>query len=141
MTRSWKTLAAGLVLVLGLGALAGCSSSGGSLDGTQWKLTGWSMNSLDPAAFTITAKFAGGQISGTGGVNTYGGPYRIGPGGDFSAGPLASTQMAGPEPAMRAESGYLTLLGQARSYKMAAGKLTLFDGGGNESLIFAAAGK
>jgi heat shock protein HslJ len=47
--------------------------------------------------------------------------------------------MAGPEPAMRAESAYLILLGQAKSYEMATGKLTLYDEGGNESLIFEAA--
>ena len=56
-------------------------------------------------------------------------------------GPLVSTEMAGPEPAMRAEGAYLTLLGQARSYRVDAGRLTLFDGDGNESLIFAAMGR
>jgi heat shock protein HslJ len=47
--------------------------------------------------------------------------------------------MAGPEPAMRAEGAYMTLLGQARSYELTEGRLTLFDEGGNESLIFEAA--
>ena len=42
---------------------------------------------------------------------------------------------------MRAEAAYLELLGQAKSYKMADGKLTLFDKGGNESLVFEAASK
>ena len=58
-----------------------------------------------------------------------------------SAGPLVGTKMAGPEPAMRAETAYLTLLGQARSYKVVDGKLKLYDKGGNESLIFEAASK
>ena len=40
---------------------------------------------------------------------------------------------------MRAEGAYLTLLGQARAYRVEAGRLTLLDAGGNESLIFAAA--
>jgi heat shock protein HslJ len=56
----------------------------------------------------------------------------------FSVGRVAATQMAGPEPAMRAESAYLTLLGQAASYTLADGRLTLCDKGGNESLIFEA---
>ena len=47
--------------------------------------------------------------------------------------------MAGPEPAMRAESGYLQLLGQARAYERSDGRLTLYDAGGNELLGFAAA--
>ena len=99
------------------------------------------MNSLNPADFTITAEFAGGNISGNSGINTYSGPYKLGPGSAFSAGPLASTLMAGPEPAMRAESAYQTLLGQAKSYKVTGSTLTLYDQGGNESLIFEAAGK
>ena len=51
-------------------------------------------------------------------------------------GPLAATRMAGPEPAMRAESAYLTLLGEARSYRLTDSQLVLFDSKGNESLIF-----
>jgi len=130
-----------LFLVVGV---VGCksnsdSTTGNSLDGTQWKLTGWTLSSLNPADFTITANFADGQISGNSGVNSYGGPCTVGPGDAFMAGQLASTEMAGPEPAMRAESAYMTLLSQARSYKIAGGVLTLYDTGGNESLIFTAA--
>jgi heat shock protein HslJ len=74
-------------------------------------------------------------------VNSYGGPYALGPGSAFSVGQIASTEMAGPEPAMRAEGAYVTLLGQARAYRVEAGRLTLLDAGGNESLIFEAAGR
>ena len=88
--------------------------------------------------FTITATFADEQISGDSGVNTYNGPYTFGPDATFSAGPFVGTKMAGSEPAMRAETAYLTLLGQATSYEMVDGKLTLFDKGGTESLGFAA---
>ena len=42
---------------------------------------------------------------------------------------------------VRAEGAYLALLGQAKSYEIADGKLTLCDKGGNESLIFNAASK
>jgi heat shock protein HslJ len=96
---------------------------------------------LNPADFTVTAQFADGKISGSSGVNTYSGSVRLGPGAAFSAGPLAGTMMAGPEPAMRAESAYTTLLVQAKSFKTVAGTLTLYDSGGNESLIFEATGK
>jgi heat shock protein HslJ len=104
-------------------------------------LTGWSISSIDPAAVTITARFEAGRMSGNSGVNSYGGDYETGPGDAFAAGGLAGTLMAGPEPAMRAETAYLTLLGQAASYKVADGRLTLYDKGGNESLIFDAAGQ
>jgi len=139
MTRVSKTLAVALLIVVSLVAMVGCWSAGSTLDGTQWKLTGWTLSSLRPSDFAISAKFDGGQISGNGGVNSYSGPYEVGPGDSFSVGPLASTRMAGPEPAMRAESGYMTLLGQAKTYKIADGKLTLYDAGGNESLSFEAA--
>ena len=130
-----------LALSAALLAVAGCGGSGGdmpTLDGTSWRLSGWSLSSLDPNDFTITAAFADGKISGKSAVNTYGGPYTEGPGDAFSVGDLASTMMAGPEPDMRAETAYLTLLAQAKSYKLDGDGLTLFDENGNESLIFAA---
>ena len=120
---------------------AGCWSSGDAhvLDGTAWRLTGWTMGSLDPSDFTITAKFADGKISGNSAVNAYGGPCTAGPGEAFSVGKLAVTAMGGIGPDMRAEQTYLTLLGGARSFKRSGGRLTLFDQHGNELLVFLAA--
>jgi len=141
MIRQTKTLAPVLLIAVSLVALAGCLTDGSALDGTRWRLTEWTLSSLNPADFTITVHFADGQISGHSGVNTYDGPYALGRGDAFSVGPLACTEMAGPEPAMRAESAYMTLLGQAKSFKVADGKLTLYDKGGNQSLIFEAASK
>jgi len=134
-----KTLAAVLLIAVSLMALAGCLHDASPLDETSWRLTEWTLSSLNPADFAITAQFADGRISGHSGVNTYGGPYKLGPGGVFSTGSLACTEMAGPEPAMRAEAAYLELLPQAKWYKMDDGKLTLYDKGGNESLVFEAA--
>ena len=144
-------LSALLIVVLALTALAGCSCGGGSsddgspaavsLDGTNWLLDGWSVSSLDPAHLTITADFIEGHISGNSGVNGYSGPYTVGPGDAFSTGPLASTMMAGPEPAMRAESAYAKLLSEAVSYLVTPETLLLYDAGGNELLVFDSAGK
>ena len=136
MIRQTKTLAPVLLIAVSLVALAGCLTDGSALDGTRWRLTEWTLSSLNPADFTITVQFADGQISGHSGVNTYGGPYKLGRGDAFSAGLLACTEMAGPEPAMRAESAYMTLLGQAKSFKVAGSTLTLYDKNGNESLVF-----
>lgn len=135
-----KTTTSLLLGILLVGSI-GCENSSdtgesGRLDGTQWRLTAWTFDSLSPADFTITATFAGGQVSGNSGVNSYGGPYDLGPGTGFSAGPLAGTLMAGSEAAMRAESAYLSLLSQAKSYRLSDGKLTLYDEGGSESLVF-----
>ena len=129
----------GVAVVLLSAVVAGCTRGGDPLEGTQWRLSEWTVSSLSPADFTITAAFADGTISGRSGVNSYSGPYETGSGGSFSAGPLASTEIAGPKPAMRAEGAYLTLLTQARSYELAEGRLTLFDGSGNESLVYRAA--
>jgi len=139
---SWRRLSDARATILGVGwlilALAACSPGPSALDGTQWRLTEWTLSSLNPRDFEITAEFADGKISGRGGVNSYGGPYTLGSRQSFKVGSIASTQMAGPEPAMRAEGAYFALLGQARSYRVEAGRLTLLDAGGNESLIFEA---
>ena len=141
MARSFNSHAAVPVIVLALLALIGCARGRSELEGTQWRLTEWTLSSLDPRDFDITAEFSDGKVAGHGGVNRYGGPYTLGPRQSFEVGSITSTEMAGPEPAMRAEGAYATLLGQARSYRVHAGRLTLFDAGGNESLIFEAAGR
>jgi heat shock protein HslJ len=134
-------LAAAVLLALGLAAAAagGCGGSGPSLEGTSWRLTGWSISSQDPNDFTITAAFADGRIGGTSAVNTYGGTYTTGDGGEFSVGELASTMMAGPEPDMQAEAGYLTLLAAAKQYELDGETLTLLFAGGAPSVIYTAA--
>jgi heat shock protein HslJ len=129
-----------LIAETSLGSTA-CSLAGSPLDGSRWRLVEWTISSIAPAQVTITAEFVGGRLTGKSGVNSYSGPYQIGLGNAFSGGPFAGTLMAGPDPAMRAERAYLTLLGQAKSYGLANGKLTLYDQGGNESLIFEGASK
>ncbi len=131
-----------LILLFAVLGIAGCRSSGSDthvLDGSAWRLTAWRLSSLDPNDFTITARFADGKISGNSAVNAYGGPYTAGPGEAFSVGDLAVTAMGGTGHDMRAEQNYLTLLGEAKSFKWSGGRLTLFDQHGNESLVFQAA--
>lgn len=139
MIRWRETLCALLIFPIALAGAAACRPARGPLEGTRWKLVAWTLSSLYPGDFTLTAAFSGGKITGHSAVNSYGGPYKAGPDGAFSVGPLESTLMAGPQDAMRAERAYLTLLAQARSYKLAGDTLTLYDQGGNESLIFQAA--
>jgi heat shock protein HslJ len=131
-------MAVRLLVALCFLGLVGCARGPSALDGTQWRLTEWTLSSLNPRDFEITAEFADGKISGRSGVNSYGGPYTLGSRQSFKVGSIASTQMAGSASAMRAEGAYLTLLGQARSYRVEAGRLTLFDAGGNEWLSFEA---
>jgi heat shock protein HslJ len=137
-SRASAAMASQLLVALSVFMLAACARGQSALDGTRWRLTEWTLSSLDPRDFDITAEFADGRVSGHGGVNSYGGLYTVGSRRSFKVGQLASTQIAGPELAMRAEGAYLTLLGQACSYRVETGRLTLFDAGGNESLIFEA---
>jgi predicted secreted protein len=106
------------------------------LEGTAWKLEAWSISSLYPSDFDITAAFEDGRVSGKAAVNTYSGPYTIGANGGFSTGTLIQTLMAGSPAAMQAESAYLGLLQQARLYRLSADRLTLLDANANELLIF-----
>jgi heat shock protein HslJ len=124
--------------LLALGALlAACATSPAPrLDGTTWRLSAWSVSSLRADEFEITARFADGGVSGRSAVNTYTGAVTIGPGNAIAFGPMATTRMAGPEPAMRAEGIYLRLLGDARSWSIDDGKLTLRDAKGNDRLVF-----
>ena len=128
-------LATVLVVAVAMLVPAGCSA-GAQLDETHWGLVGWSASSLDPEGFTITIVFSDGQISGSSGVNSYSGSYAAGPGDAFEVRELAGTLMAGPEEAMRAESIYLTLLEEARSFEVIDGRLTLHGDQGSESLVF-----
>jgi heat shock protein HslJ len=128
-----------LLAAVSLITLAGCASGHGKLDGTHWKLDVWTTSSVGPRDVPITARFAGGRISGSVGANAYGGSYKVGPGTAFSTGPISATRTTGPEAATRAEAAYLALLRQARSFKVTGTKLTLFDEFGNESMNFAVA--
>lgn len=127
-------------MALALAAVTGCSKGGVELDGTSWRLTAWTVSSLYPGDFSITAVFSDGRISGGSGVNTYSGAYQAQSDGALEVGELASTLMAGPEPAMRAETVYVTLLREARSFVLSEGTLTLNDASGNPSLIFESEG-
>jgi heat shock protein HslJ len=118
--------------------LSACARTS-SLDGTSWRLESWSVSSLDPQNFTITAIFDDGRVGGTSAVNSYGADYRTGSGNAFSVGEVVQTLMAGPEDAMRAESAYIELLRASTSYKLNGTTLTLYDASGNESLVFSAA--
>jgi heat shock protein HslJ len=131
-------VAALVVAGLGCGSSGGGGSTTPDLNGTAWKLTAWSVSAQSPADFTITAEFKDGTISGTSAVNTYHGPFTTGPGDAFSVGAVAGTKMAGPEPAMNAETTYLQLLQSAKRYTVEGSTLTLFDANGNEALVYTA---
>ena len=120
---------------------AGCGSDTATSPGTdgltdvEWALVESSMSSVDLGAAGITATFDGTQLSGFSGVNQYSGPYTAGDDGSFKAGPLAGTLMSGPEPLMKAEQAYLTLLQDCTKFEISDGRLTL-SSGAQETLVY-----
>jgi len=131
-----RRIVSALVLVALMLSMVGCSAptnpepeapaaDPAALEGVEWVLTGTSVADVDSKVVGITAAFKDGQISGFSGVNTYNGPYTAGEDGSFDAGPLASTLIAGPEPAASTEVAFLKLLDTADKFAVAEGKLTL----------------
>lgn len=127
------------LVALALLFCAACASMAGDVDGVEWRLASWTLSSLPAADTGITATFAEGEVSGFAGVNSYGAECRLGPDGSLELGPIRSTKRGGPEPAMRAEGAFTTLLGQARSWKLRGDTLVLYDAAGHESLSFSRA--
>ena len=107
------------------------------LTGKEWRLTDWSVSSLYPADFLITATFTKDTISGKAALNRYNGPYTLSKNSGFSVGFITMTMMAGSEDEMRAEQIYHELLNKAKKYELNPSSLRLLDENNNEILIFA----
>jgi len=122
-------------------AVPGCGSAGGEdpaeLEGTQWLLTEASGSTTELGGVGITIAFDGTQMGGFSGVNTYGGSYTADTDGNLKFGEIASTLMAGPAPAMAAETAYLAILQKCDGFKVDRGTLTLTEDT-NERLVFEA---
>jgi heat shock protein HslJ len=99
-----------------------------SLEGTVWVLDGTLSDTQ------ITAEFSGGTISGSGGCNTYAGPYTstrmAGPTNNISIGELATSRIACEEAVMNQEQAYLAALSTAQSYTIQGNALTITHAGG-----------
>jgi len=138
--RAWETTAADQTFVLTVNVQGGADDDAApgaaSLADTRWRLAAWSASARAPAEFEITAEFAAGRIGGRSAVNSYGGDCSATADGDFSVGALAMTEMAGEPAAMQAESLYLSLLAQARRWRIANAQLVLSADAQN-LLIFA----
>ena len=139
-----RALSIGAAALFALAALvgSGCSSgadSGSStadnskaLEGMTWKATeivGVTAVLTDKGT-EVTAAFAAGELSGSGGVNRYTATYETQPGDEIKISQPASTMMAGPPAAMAQEQAYFAALTKATQYAVASDSLTLTDDGG-----------
>jgi len=149
MMRRLAVLLGAVLLVPLAAACSGSSSSpdpspavlpgptgGVGLVGPQWTLVAAAVDSVDLSAFGMTATFTDADVSGHAGVNRYAGPYSSSPDGAMDVGTIATTRMAGPDDAMRAERAYLATLARVTGYGVTSTRLVLFADA-QEVLVFA----
>jgi heat shock protein HslJ len=74
----------------------------------------------------LTADFANGRVSGSGGCNRFNGSYKTTGKQQLTIGPLATTYMACEEGVMTQESNYLKALQAAQRYELNKDGLQIF---------------
>lgn len=115
-----------------LGACAGESAESLSVASETWvliegKVDGQPLNVDDGE---VTLSFVGGEaMVGNGSVNNYRAPVAISGGRIEHTGPLITTRMAGPIPAMKLESEYLSALSEAEALQRNGDSLTITGDG------------
>jgi heat shock protein HslJ len=112
-----------------------------TLAGTSWQATG--INNGKEAVVSqegtekVTAQFGtDGTLSGSGGCNTYSGPFTTSGADQITIGALASTMMACEEPAMEIEQQYFAALGNVATYQIEGSTLTLRAADGATQVTF-----
>lgn len=97
-----------------------------TIEGTSWTLVAY-RKTRPITGTTITARFEGGQVSGSAGCNSYRGPYTVS-GNTISVGALATTKMAclQPEGVMAQEALFLEMLQKAQTFHLSEVQLEVF---------------
>ena len=96
--------------------------TGGTLEGTHWKLTTFDAGGTSttvPAGVIVDARFTANTIAGSGGCNVYTGPATVS-GATIKVGDLVSTQMACVGPPADVERAYLANLAKAATFTATA---------------------
>ena len=155
MHRSSRSIALSSVIVGACLCVAlsvtGCSSDGGSggqtasaepalLEAADWRATeiAGAAALAGAEATDVTAVFAAGTLSGSGGVNRYTTTYEASADGTITISQPAATLMAGPQEAMDQEQAYFAALGKATRFDVSADSLTLLDADGAVLVRYAA---
>ena len=124
--------------LVGASVVAGCgaggSSEGGGDDVALLESAGWQAAEIGGQAVLsgadaadVTAVFAAGELSGSGGVNRYTTTYEATADGAITIAMPAATLMAGPPAAMEQEQAYFGALERATGFSVTADSLTLTD--------------
>jgi putative lipoprotein len=99
-----------------------------ALEGKAWTLVQLDDGSPAPAGRPITAVFAGGKVSGSGGCNRYSATVISAAPGMLKVGAISATKMACTGPAGTNEQRYFAALEKVEGYVLEDGKLTLSPG-------------
>ena len=134
-------VAVGLVALVSL-VSSGCSSSADnskSLEGKVWKATEIAgvITVLTGKGTEVSAAFAAGKLSGSGGVNRYTATYETQSGDKITISQPAATMMAGPPEAMAQEQAYFAALTKATKFAVTSDSLTLSDDQGTTLVRYA----
>jgi heat shock protein HslJ len=104
------------------------------LEGLAWQLDSLLLPGTDeltpvPACVVATIELENGESSGSGGCNGYSASYELN-GSDLVFGPVLSTRMACPEPAMGLENALFAQLGAVAGWYSDGGSVTFVDATG-----------
>ncbi|HEY7539308.1 MAG TPA: META domain-containing protein [Methylomirabilota bacterium] len=122
-------------------AAAGCASRAGApsaapsasaeppslakLAGVTWTLVSLDGQPVPQGTRLPTIAFDGARVAGLGGCNRYAGEVQETAPGIVAVGPIASTKMACPPPAMDVEGRFFAALAQVTQYRVAGPRLVL----------------
>ena len=142
MRRLLSLATLGVMAIIFAACSSGGSSggTGGAIEGLTWKLTSQTVDGQKtdvPSGVTVDAKFASGNVAGSGGCNVYHGSAVV-MDATIKVGPLATTSMACQGPASDTETAYLANLANAATYTATTDSLTIYDESGAEILAYAA---
>lgn len=113
-------------------AKAAADRAPAGLEGAAWRLE--ELPGVQPAALAqlkrpVTARFESGRLTGFAGCNNFSGSYTL-DGDQLRIGPVASTQMACPEPGSSIEQAFHAVLSGTLRYSMDGDNLTATNAAG-----------
>lgn len=124
-TLGWELLPEGRLSPLDVSGEPGRLSLE-TIGGTEWVLREWSWGEPALAEPEVTLRYEDGRLVGRSGCNNYFTTPEEGEmPGDVSVGPIGSTRMACPEPAMAVESRFLEQLGAVNGFGFMVTQLAL----------------
>jgi heat shock protein HslJ len=95
------------------------------LEGTDWVLAAIGWDNPVPGEPSVSVRFEGDKVTGTGGCNNYFGTVTGEAPGHLAFGAMGTTMMACPEPGMDLERRYLHSLARGSTYGFVAGRLVI----------------